>query len=254
MRRPQKVFRIDTYVGKTDAFHFARKTVPEAPPLIEHSHDYFELVLVEQGQVHHWINGVEELLCQGHLLFLRPSDTHALQGTPGTGGRILNVIFRKDTADHLLDRYPEEVAGRYFWQAGPLPATRRLHGPQLERAVNCLTMLETSRRNLARIETCLLSVITHVLDAGDAGNDRAPGWLLAACRAAREPRVFRRGAEGFLAAAGRSHEHVCRQARRHLGLSPTQYVNRIRLSTRLCCWPIPTGRFPSWQPIAASRT
>lgn len=30
-------------------------------------------------------------------------------------------------------------------------------------------------------------------------------------------------------AAGRSPEHVCRQARRHLGLTPTQYVNRIRI-------------------------
>jgi AraC family cel operon transcriptional repressor len=41
--------------------------------------------------------------------------------------------------------------------------------------------------------------------------------------------VFREGAEGFVKVAGRSQEHVCRQTRRHLGLSPTQYVNRIRI-------------------------
>ena len=89
--------------------------------------------------------------------------------------------------------------------------------------------LQTSHRSLTRIELFLLSVMTHVLDAAEVVDDRAPPWLLAACRAAREPRIFRKGAEGFLTAAGRSHEHVCRQTRRYLGLSPTQYVNRLRI-------------------------
>ncbi len=229
MRRPQKMFKIDTYIGKAEAFHFTRKDLPEVLPLLEHNHDYYELMLVDQGQVHHWINGVEELLGRGHLVFIRPSDTHALQGVPGTGARILNVMFRQETAVHLVERYDIELAGRFFWHNGLLPAALRLHGPQLERAVNSLQMLQTSHRSLARIENYLLSVITHVLDAGEEIDDRAPAWLLAACRAAREPRIFRQGANGFLAEAGRSHEHVCRQTRRYLGLSPTQYINRIRV-------------------------
>ncbi len=229
MRLPQKMFRIDTYLGPGEAYHVVRKTLPDMPPVLEHSHDYFELMLVEQGQVHHWINGLEEALERGHLVFLRPADRHALQGAPGTGARILNVMFRTQTADHLVARYADEVAGRFFWQSGQLPVTLRLQGPQLERAVNAMLTLQTSHRGLARIEHFLLSIMTHVLDAGAAVDDRAPGWLIAACRATLEPRVFRKGAEGFLHVAGRSHEHVCRQARRYLGLSPTQYVNRIRI-------------------------
>ena len=229
MRLPQKLFRIDTYLGADEAFHFARKDLPGTPPVLEHHHDFHELMLVEQGQVHHWINGMEEVLEAGHLVFLRPTDSHALQAVTGTGARIMNVMFRQATAEHLGARYPEDVAGRFFWRQGPLPATLRLSGPQRERAVNAMLNLQTSRRSLARIEHFLLSVMTHVLDASEVVEDRAPGWLIAACRAAREPRVFRQGAEGFRAAAGRSHEHVCRQARRYLGLSPTQYVNRIRI-------------------------
>jgi AraC family cel operon transcriptional repressor len=107
--------------------------------------------------------------------------------------------------------------------------TLHLEGPQRERAVNSMLTLDTSRRSLARIEHFLLSVMTHVLDTAAIVEERAPAWLIRACRAAREPRVFRQGAEGFLKVAGRSQEHVCRQTRRHLGLSPTQYVNRIRI-------------------------
>ncbi|WP_306120989.1 AraC family transcriptional regulator [Roseitalea sp. MMSF_3504] len=229
VRFPQKLFRIDTYLDRGEAFHFTRKPLPETPPILEHHHDYFELMLVEQGQVHHWINGVEEVLEPGHLVFLRPTDSHALQSVSGTGAGILNVVFRPETAEHLVKRYRDDVAGRFFWQSGPLPVALRLRGPQKERAVNAMLSLQTSHRSLARIEHFLLSVITHVLDAAEVVDDRAPAWLLNACRAVREPRVFRQGAEGFLAAAGRSQEHVCRQARRHLGLSPTQYVNRIRI-------------------------
>ncbi len=229
MRLPQKVFKIDTYLPPGDAFHFIRKTLPETPPVLEHSHDYYELFLVEQGQVHHWINGLEELLEPGHLAFIRPHDRHALQAAPGTGGRILNVMFRKPTADHLVQRYAADMEGKFFWTKAEFPASIRLAGPQKERAVNAMLALQSSHRSLAMIEHFLLSMMTHVLDATARAQDRAPAWLIHAAHAAREPRVFRQGAEGLIAAAGRSQAHVCREARRHLGLSPTQYVNRIRI-------------------------
>ncbi len=229
MRFPQKLFKIDTYLSASEAFHFVRKELPDIPPVFEHHHDYFELMLIEQGQVHHWINGVEERLEQGHLAFLRPQDSHALQAVTATSARILNVMFRTDTAAHLAARYEDDLAGRFFWAKGQLPTTLRLDGPQRERAVNAMLALQTSKRSLARIEHFLLSMMTHVLDAAEVVDDRAPSWLLSACKSARDPRVFRQGAEGFRVAAGRSQEHVCRQARRYLGLSPTQYVNRIRI-------------------------
>lgn len=229
MRLPQKLYRIETYLDPGSAYHFVRKDLPDTPPLLEHRHDFFELMLIEQGHVHHWINGVEERLEAGHLVFIRPSDSHALQAVKGTGARILNVSFPTDTADHLVGRYREELDGRFFWQSGPLPLAMKLQGPQRERAVNAMLTLMSSHRSAARIEHFLLSIMIHALDAGEVVDDRAPAWLLAACRAAREPRVFRRGVVGFLEVAGRSQEHVCRQARRYLGLSPTQYVNRLRI-------------------------
>ncbi len=225
----RKTFRIASYLDKGEAFHFTRKELPETPPALEHDHDYFELMLVERGRILHRVNGVDECLETGHLVFLRPSDSHSLRSDRGTGARILNVVFRAETAEHLALRYADEVAGRFFWHRGRLPATLRLRGSQLERAVNAMLTLRTSRRGLARVEHFLLSVMTHVLDASEIVDDRAPAWLLAACRAARDPEVFRRGAAGFREAAGRGQEHVCRQARMHLGLSPSQYVNRIRV-------------------------
>lgn len=109
--------------------------------MVEISHDYYELFVVEHGKLHHWINSLEERSDVGQLVFMRPGDRHALQAVPGTGGRILNVMFRRATADHLRERYGDEMAGRFFWLRAEFPDSLRLTGPQRERAVNVMLAL-----------------------------------------------------------------------------------------------------------------
>ena len=56
-----------------------------------------------------------------------------------------------------------------------------------------------------------------------------PEWLQAALLKVQEPEYFSLGAKGFVSAAGRSHEHVTRACRQHLGKTPTQLVNEARM-------------------------
>ena len=223
------LFQIDSYLRPTEAFHFVRKQLEIEAPSPLHRHNYYELLLVEGGRTRHWINGQVDDLAPGDLTFLRPRDTHRFQADGTVGCRILNTMFRCETADHLRARYGAEFDGRFFWSPGETPATMRLRGPALERAVDTTLALRSSRRSLARIESYLISMMTFVLDQVPDVPRSAPAWLLAACDAALEPEVFRQGVAGFTAAAGRGQEHVCRQTRRFLGMTPTQYVNGIRI-------------------------
>ncbi|MEM7615729.1 MAG: helix-turn-helix transcriptional regulator, partial [Pseudomonadota bacterium] len=148
---------------------------------------------------------------------------------PALGCRIINVMFRVETAEHLLSRYGPDVAGRFYGARGFLPETHLLRGPRMERAVNVAQELQTSRRTLARIEEFLLTLTNRVIEPIEAVAEGAPRWLVNACAAAQNPAVFREGAAGFIRAAGRSHEHVCRKTREVLGLTPSAYVNRVRI-------------------------
>ncbi len=225
----KRVFEIDTYLRPEEAFHYARKDLDPAPPEIVHTHDYYELFLVEQGRTRHSINGVEETLETGAMVFIRPTDIHAFQADAEAGCRIMNVMFRREVAAHLVARYAEDFEGRLFWSEDDLPVTVQMNGAQRERAINTMQTMRNTRRSLARVEHFLLTVMTHVLDEAATIHERAPTWLITACQEARRPEIFRRGAAGFVASAGRGHEHVCRQARRFLGVSPTEYVNRVRM-------------------------
>lgn len=223
------LFAIDSYLQPNEAFHFVRKQLEIGAPSPLHHHDYYELFLVEEGRARHWINGRLEPLSVGDLVFIRPQDTHRFEPDPSLGFRILNTMFRCESADHLLARYRADLAGRFFWSSDPAPVTMHLEGPVLERVTNTTLTLSASQRTLVRIESYLMALMTSALDEMPDVPRAAPGWLVDACHAVARPDVFRQGVSGFFAAAARGQEHVCRQTRRFLGVTPTQYVNRIRI-------------------------
>ena len=222
-------FLLESYLQPEEAFHFARKPLEARRPRFVHFHDYYEVFFVESGSTRHLINGTSKVLSRGDIVFMRPSDRHALQAIGPEGCVIINIMFRCETADQLCHRYAGEFEGRFFWFDGDLPDTQLIQGPRMERAINSALELQGSLRTLSRIEGFLLNLLTRVVDFDAALPTNAPRWLSAACIAARSKEVFQKGAAGFVEAAGRGHEHVCRETRRHLGLSPSQVVNRIRM-------------------------
>lgn len=221
-------FRIATYLRDGDACHVARKALAKKWPERAHDHDYCEVFLVEKGQADHWINGRHEVLLPGHLVFIRPSDAHAFRADQKLGCQIINVMFRAETKQHFLDRYADDFTDRFFDAKGPFPQKHLLQGPRMERGVHIAQELANAKPTLARVDEFLLTLANRVVPPVTTLNSKVPQWLAEACEAARDPKVFTRGAQGFIAAAGRSHEHVCRTCRDVLGLTPSAFVNRVR--------------------------
>ena len=224
-----ETFFIGNYIRDDEAFHFARKHLAKRFPEKAHNHDFYEVFLIENGRTQHWINGETQALTPGQMMFIRPEDCHAFKADRDEGCQIINVMFRIETARHLLDRYGDTIGGRYFASTDDLPELHNLGPARFERAVNVAQDLKTAHRTLARIEEFLLTLINRVADFSSQSDPRAPGWFIAACSAAQSPEVFRGGAAAFIEVCGRSHEHVCRTTNQRLGLTPTQYINQVRI-------------------------
>ncbi len=223
-----ETFKISNYLRDTDACHVARKELARKWPEQAHDHDFFEVMLVENGKAEHWINGRHETLIPGCLNFIRPSDAHALRADQKTGCKIINVMFRVETAAHFLSRYPEDFRGRFFDAKGEFPETHLLQGPRMDRGINVAQDLANSKSTQARVDEFLLTLANRVVAPITTFNSKVPRWFAEAYDRAKEPEVFRAGAQGFIAAAGRSHEHVCRTCREVLGLTPSALINRVR--------------------------
>ncbi len=222
-------FLIDNYIKPDEAFHFARKSLARRFPDAAHDHDYFEVFLIESGKTSHWVNGETQQLEPGHLTFIRPDDVHAFRADRAKGCQIINVMFRVESADHLKSRYAKTIAGAFFDQRSALPEMHKLDPVRFARAINVAQQLQTAHRSLARIEEFLLVLTNRVANTTGGFAPNAPRWFAEACSAAQSQNVFSLGAAGFIAAAGRSHEHVCRTCKAITGMTPSEYINQVRI-------------------------
>lgn len=201
--------------------HLTRATVTSARPKSLHSHDYFELFWVQNGVVrHHTPNGMEKLE-EGDVILLSPGHAHGVQGK-GEHAMIVSLCIHPDVVEGLRTRHPD------LWPDGVEPIHVHRNMKELTILNHAALTLENSKRDTLAAEAFLLPLLSDLSQAkAPLGT---PGWLAQAIVAAYDPEVFREGAAGLVAQTGRAHAHVSRTMRKHTGMSPSEFVNSIRMS------------------------
>ena len=217
------------YLGPQDAFHAALKEIRPARPRFLHDHDFYELMVVLDGPLRHETPTRAVALPAGSAVFLRPEHVHLIHGPRGGSARVLNVMLRPETVAALGARHRESCAGRFFWSDAAPPETRLLPPGMRGRLAGGGGLLATGPATLLRLEAFVLPLLAELIADPVALDPGLPRWLAGACRAAQSPDVFRDGAAGLARVAGRSHAHLCRAMRRHLGTTPSAWVNGVRM-------------------------
>mgnify|MGYP001792855348 CR=1 FL=1 len=210
---------------KGDAFLVTRAMPSGKRPKALHSHDYYELFWIVNGRIRHRVNDRTEDLTEGDIVFIRPSDAHSLQGK-GDEPHLINLAVHPKLISALAKRHPQ-LDGLFFWSKDPYPVVVHRDMAQLSELSQALRGLDAAPRNALAAEA-LLSPLLAQLTAQTIPIPM-PAWLASACKAAHSRTVFQQGAAGFVRAAGRTHAHVSREARKHLGVSPSEYINDIRM-------------------------
>jgi len=201
-----------------------RATLAPTRPKALHGHDFYELFWVQNGQIRHHLPGRIETLHEGDVVFLRPGHTHGLQGR-GEHALVVSLCIHPATVRALARRHPG-VKGHLFWsRGGPVQARRDIR--QLAALNHAAVQLENSPCDTLAAEAFLLPLCAEL--TAEAFADDIPQWLSRACTAAKTPEVFRSGSAGLVSVAGKAHPHVSRMMRKHLGQTPSDYVNRIRM-------------------------
>lgn len=211
----------DILTGGT-AVHIARAQITPARPKSLHGHDFYELFWVQNGQMrHHTPDGITTLP-EGSLGFIRPGDTHGLQGR-GEQALVVSLTLQPSLIDALGKRHPALV-GQFFW-ADRLQVLHLDMHAMLGLNQAALT-LERSALDPLSTEAFLLPICAGLSKPPQAS---APDWLLHAMAAAKSPAVFRDGAAGLVAQTGQTHPHVSRTMKQAIGISPSAFINDLRM-------------------------
>jgi len=212
-----------------DAFHAARHSRGPNHPTPEHGHDFAEVFWIGAGEGLHRINGQSIRIGAGDLIWIRPSDFHAIETLSDEPLVITNIAFPQGTMDHLGARYFPE-GGRALWSTGEQPASYHLQPHQMRQADRWVEELARSPKEVFALDRFLLNLLHELYPPSPPGwADAAPEWLRAACREIQKPEHFAGGVPAFIRLTGYSREHAARCLKEFAGTTPTDLVNRARM-------------------------
>jgi AraC-like DNA-binding protein/quercetin dioxygenase-like cupin family protein len=199
-----------------------------------HRHDFFEMFFVLSGGGDHRLNGAEQTLAPGDLVFLRPDDCHAITVRAGADLEFVNVAF----AAPAWERFAElaQLPGDAFAVralAAP-PATRVAAERQPACAAHFRRVLRAFHQEPTRLDLCAfwaqtMPFLLPAAAADETGDGDLPVWLRAASQAMREAENLREGVPRFVELSGVSAAHLSRTFRAQTGQTPTAYVTGLRL-------------------------
>ena len=211
-------------------FHIGETVLKDGAATYLHTHDFFELFLIEEGEVHHYINGRQGVMRKGDLYFVRPEDEHCFQKGNCKKAQFVNMAFSDSTFQKA-----EAMAGLCFDTKKNVDRVE-IHLPfRMELAVQSkMAFLARDKTSLTLItrQNLVISILLDcllILHSREEAEGSVPEWLEQACLGMRQDRNYLGGLEKFIKIAGKSQEHLTRCMKKYYHVTPTEYINRIRL-------------------------
>jgi AraC family cel operon transcriptional repressor len=197
-----------------------------------HRHQYFEIFVVAKGTGIHIVNGVEQILNEGDLLFIRDFDIHDYKELDGKPFEFVNLAFSSEALYSMFTYLGENFPSRALLNA-KMPPRASLIQPQKEALVYALLDLdraESVQERSLKFRGLLISVFTKYFLSFSDTEENIPAWLSALYGKMQKPENFILGTARLFALAGKSREHVSREFTKFYGVTPSDFILNLRLT------------------------
>lgn len=212
------------------AYHKSLRTITA-----EHTHDFYELFLVTSGKALHNVNDKEEILEEGTLVFMRPSDIHYYQKYKNENCEIINLAFPASTVSSLFAYFGEGYNKDRLLTPKHPPSLRlsKIEKEILAARFEGLNLLSRGRKEKIKTEFRILIAeifSKYFVEMKKEVNDDAPLWLLKLKQGMEKKENFITGINRMNELAGKSAEHLSRSFKKYYNETPTDFINRLRLN------------------------
>ena len=212
---------------RSESIHLSTVVLRAARARAEHTHDFFECFLVESGNGTQLAGGVAGDLRPGELYFVRPEHSHSFVARRGGKLVFTNVAMAASavTASGANRDWPEPL-----WVAGAEPSAVVLNGAQRTRFHALVAEVGNSPRAALDADYFLIGLLRILRGVSEQLAGQAlPEWLREALPEASEMENLRAGLPRLIQLCGCTAEHVSRSFRKHLGVSPTEWLTTERM-------------------------
>ncbi len=194
-----------------------------------HNHTFHEIFLVRNGCLDHQINDRCETLKERSAVFIRPDDAHAFRSHDGSPAKITNIAFDSSLFEQAVSLLPEtrrESVHRAYGSLTCSPALWQVLLGKLEiiRSANPFLCEQTSMETISMLLDVLIPLAFQ-----SQKQTVSPGWLRVACEQMDQPENRLLGLHRLVQLSGRSPEHLNRTMKKTMGITPGEYVTRLKL-------------------------
>lgn len=196
-----------------------------------HFHNYYEIFLMVKGEAYHLVNSKKQLLREGQLIFIRDFDVHDYSSVGGAYFEFINLAFTKETFKSLAD-YLGSALNTERLLSGALPPTVQLSQGEKERLFYLLTDANSDADTdliRLRMRAALAKIFSEYFLDYKERETELPLWLEVTVDKMKKPQNFTLGVGRMREISGKSREHLARSLRKYYGVSPTDFVNDLRL-------------------------
>jgi len=197
-----------------------------------HTHDFYEIFMIREGSILHLLNDEPQTVSANMLCFIKPADHHCFKKVGSQPARMTNMAFTPELYEEVMQfLYGPKWHAEMRVEPEPMDVTESIRS-LLDEIFE--VMLKNPDRSTydkqhARIKSLLASLFIYLFSPAEENRHDTPAWLETSMRAMERTGNFEQGIEYFIRISGKSQEHLTRSLRKYYGLSPTQFINQLRL-------------------------
>lgn len=199
--------------------------------IFPHFHIGYELTLILSGTHKLILEQNSHTMRTGDLFLLRPNEIHT-RAMETASGKYINLAFAAPEIYRLAAYLGEGVPMKNLLQKAPPmvhlgSSEMELQRRRIERInLFCDTSPDVA---MAELRALLVDLCFHYLAAPALDTSMHPPWFTKLLLEMQRPENMRRGLPAMLELTPYSHEYLCREFKRMLGCTPTEYLNNIRM-------------------------
>jgi AraC family cel operon transcriptional repressor len=207
----------------------------ESERFLLHGHDFYEIFITVNKKIVHMVNGEKQHLAVGSMVFVRPDDIHSYEYEPGNQYNFVNLAFDKKTMNDII-KYIDGCFNIRSLLESKLPPVVILSPTEKKNLLSRLSELNyinRSDRNRLKLQLRLLLLdifVRYFSNNQISTSENVPYWFENMCEQMRKLSNFSEGIGQMEKICRKSREHIARCMRKYKGITPTEFINDIRLN------------------------
>ncbi len=201
---------------------------------VYHSHDFYEIFYILEGNIEHIVNERSQTLETGDIVFLRLNDKHMFKRKNGQICRHRDIIVNKQQFESTCRYIDQSLLEEYSKRAEPLKAHLPFEKIQyFEKKINTLINLSLQKECLNKsvlINILIVELLDIYIQAKIETQNLFPSWFENLLSRFYMSEFMKEGLNKIMEDLNYDKSYICRTFKKLTGITMSQFLCETRLN------------------------